>query len=451
MIIKAKRLYYFIKEFLRDYGVVLLVALIVLNMLFYLILPDDYLAFLFGEIVLIILLYVKESVKSIKNRIEIGRIKTIRELQDYYNELANSSYLFSESYKLLATKPPDYEWIPGIIEKIFSNDNVFLKPIIRSNRLWVNLLNDLIKPYEDKYTELFKHIGWNEFKVRPIGIEEKNGLIIIEVEPTTYYYSYITNFSCDLPLGKGKTLRHILEPIIIKRDSVMPLKTIDESKDLPISNHIGINILLITKDGDILLSKRSSFVAVEQETIGHTVAGSLDWKTLTYLASNDMMIDLRRVILQEIAEKEEISLPSPQDYIVYPIALTRNLRFLGKPDFQLIGMINRKTEDILKNTITGRKYESIRIIRVKIMDSDTLSKEKRDLQSKCTLLELIVRKLAEPLLRGEEVLCEYIVLENDRIKIRPAKVNYSGLSSNLIIGLYAYLRAYKELCEEKIN
>jgi hypothetical protein len=96
-----------------------------------------------------------------------------------------------------------------------------------------------------------------------VSVKTEGENIIILVEPTTYYYSFVTNFSCDLTLGSGRTLRIVLEPLILTGDPNNPLKSINESSNLPISNHVGINILFVTQDGYLLLSKRSSFVAVE--------------------------------------------------------------------------------------------------------------------------------------------------------------------------------------------
>ena len=437
------RLYVFLREFIHSYGVVLVFVLIVFNALFYLILPEDYLAFLFGEAVLVTLLWISESVKSIGSRIEAGRLVPVKELRRYYERQASRSLPFSEAYKILLekTSPSGYQWVPGIVEKIFRGP-VMLEPVAEGERRWVKLLEDLIKPYEDTYRNSFKSLGWNEFKVRPVSIKDEGRTTVIKVEPTTYYYSYVTNFSCDLSLGKGRTLRHLLEPLIVIGDPAKPLKTIDEARDLPISNHIGVNVLIITRDGDLLLSERSSFVAVEQGTIAHTVAGSLDWKTLVHLTSRKVRADLRELVQQEIAEKEEISFPEPQDYRIYPVALTRNLRLLGKPDLQLIGAINRTTKEILEHTTTGRSLESIKILRLKVSSKPIYTYG----TSKCDLLKLVLEKLAVPLLKGREISCEYVALKSGRIETRPVKIIYDKLSTNLMIGLYAYLKAYQELC-----
>lgn len=434
-----------LKEFAQSYRVVLLVILLILNILFYLTLPGDYMAFIFSEAVLITLLWLSESVKSLERRIEVKRLLSPMELCKYYERQASSSSPFSEAYKvlLIKTSPPGYQCIPGIIEKIFAKP-IVMKPKV-SERKWVQFLIDLIQPYEDTYRKLFESMGWNEFKIRPIRIKDSNKITIIEVEPTTYYYSVITNFSCDLPLGRDKTLRDLLEPLILTGDLNKPLRAIEELKDLPISNHLGINVLIVTRDGDLLLSERSSFVAVEQYKIAHTLAGSLDWKTLAYLAYKKDKVYLEELIQQEIVEKEEISFPEPHDYTLYPIVLTRNLRFLGKPDIHLVGITSRATKEILEHTVVGKKAENIKIIRVKV-SNETIHSNKI---SKCELLRLIAEKFANPILRGETISGEYLVLKKNRqIKSKLVKITYNKLSANLIIGLYAYLKAYQELCNQ---
>lgn len=455
----------FLTEFIKSYGIILLAILILLNILFYLVLPEDYLAFIFNEAVIALLLWLSHLVGSLRKRIEIERLRSLDELYNYYLNKAgvekegkeknkSEESPFRNAYNVLIKigKSEGLKWIPGVIEKFFIEGS-FVKPVVfrlcLRDRKWIQLFMDIVRPYEDKFKEILKSIGWNELKVRPIGIRDTGLEAIIEVEPTPYYYSIITNFSCDLPIGRNKSLRDILEPLILVASPKQPLRTIEESKDLPISNHVGINILIVTKNGDLLLSERSSFVAVEQHKIGHTVAGSLDWKTLVYLASNKgNKIALKDVILQELAEKEEISSPKPEDYKFYPIALTRNLRFLGKPDIQLIGISRKKTEEILKYTVTGKKAENIRIIRIRLKDKEINVdfKKYKEYEIPCDVLELIYEKVAEPLLQGRSVEGEYVGSNT------PTRITYDKLSANLILGLYAYLKAYmisKTFCNNR--
>ena len=262
-----KVLWKVLKEFIRNHYLLLLI-LIAFNLLFYMLMPIEFLSFMFSEIALLLILGVYKGIEEVKNRVEVERLLSLDELLKHYHKCAKDS-AFKDSYRVLleVVNPNNSSiWVPGIVEEIVT-ESVKLKPV-NSNGIWVNLLEILIEPYEHRYRNMFQALGWNEFKVRPREVVKNGEDLIIYVEPTTYYYSFITNFSCDLLFSKTKSLRTILEPYIISSSRSKPLKSINECKDLPISNHLGINILIITSDGNLLLSERSSTVAVEQKRIG---------------------------------------------------------------------------------------------------------------------------------------------------------------------------------------
>jgi len=428
----------------RSYGAFALTALAVVNATFYMTLPKDYAAFLLGQAAWLLSMLVGRYASILKGRIETNRLMPVSELYKYYMDRALKPSPFNTAYKALLEKTvlPSDVWVPGFVEEILKGD-VFLKPV-DGERAWIEALEAIIKPYEDVYARLFKSVGWNEFKLRPIDVVSRNGRTIVAVEPTTYYYSFITNFACDLPMGRGVTLRDVLEPMMLTGNPSEPLRRLGSSRDLPISNHVGVNALIITRDGYLLLPLRSSSVAVEQNVVAHTVAGSLDWKTLTYLARGREEVNLLDLVYQEILEAEEVSTLRPRDYVLYPVAITRNLRVLGKPDFHLIGVVDSPVKDILRHTVTGRKFEVAHVIRLRLADQPLGPSE----NSKCDLLKVLVEGLAKPLLLGHEVVGEYVRPSGKGgMKTKPARITHRRLSSNLIIGLYAYQRAYEELCK----
>jgi hypothetical protein len=99
---------------------------------------------------------------------------------------------------------------------------------------------------------------------------------------------------------------------------------------------------------------------------------------------------------------------------------------------------------VLRYTIIGRKLESVGIIRIKIADCIDFRRT-----SKCELLKLISEKFADPLLKGQALTAEYVIWKNRRhIRVRKVNIKYKELSTNLMIGLYAYLKAYQEQCKQ---
>lgn len=443
-----------LSEFFRSYYLFFLLFLVLINYSFYVFMPTEFLSFIFTETALLLILVIYKGFEEITYRIEEERLLPIDKLLKYYEKYLNRSKSSYGSYKRILSLTSPYNskiWIPGEVEEIISG-RVYFKQVdyTESYRTWVSLLKELIEPYEEEYRRKFHALGWNEFKIRPRKLERRNDNIILYVEPTTYYYSFITNFGCDLVMGKGRTLRRILEPYILSPENNKIIKSLNEVSDYPISNHIGINILVVTRDGDLLLPMRSSYVAVEQNVIGHTIAGSLDWKTFAHLArQNREIVDLEDIIVQEILEEEEVSLLDPSRYKIYPIALTRNLRYLGKPDLQLIGVVDADTSNVLEQTRIGRRYESTKIIKISV--ADLIDPKNID---KCTLLKLIVEKFTTPLLRKGRIKGTYLRLRKKKAGIeivekKTIEITYKNLSSNLLIGLIAYDKAYRHLCESR--
>ncbi len=427
--------------------VFILTVFILINIIFYNNYQGSYISFLFGQIILFILFFIYNFIIKIKSKVEVTRLKSVEELKKYYKikALMPSPFKIAYQYILNKTLINDDVWIPGIIEKIFfSNKNIYLEPVDQTDWSWANILDKLIKPNEDSYALSFKTIGWNELKIRPLKIKDEDDNVVIYVQPTTYYYSFITNFSCDLKI-KGMrdiTLREILEPLLISQNPDRPLRSIEELKNVPISNHLGIGIIIITKDGYILLQRRSSNVAVEQNVVGPTIAGSLDWKTLAYFSNGNNKINIIDLVQQEISESEELSYPKISDYTLYPVAIARNLRHLGKPDIYLIGFLNKNVRDVLVETQTGSEVEIREILLYKI-SNNTLDS---NLISKCQLAKLISEYLYIPLIHHKKELI-FTSIKNKGKYHKKTKIKYNDLSSSLMIGLFAIYKLYKEHCK----
>ena len=429
-------------------GIIFIALLVLVNVIFIYLLPESYLAFLLAQIILIIFWLMYRLVKRVVSRAESQRLLPINDLYRYYENEASRPSPYQEAYKKLLseTRPPGYRWIPGVIELLFETDDIYLHPVVDRGRAWSQLLEELIKPYNSVFEGMFRAAGWNEFKIRPLSVEPENGrtdTLIMHVEPTTYYYDFIIHFSCDFPLhDRGTTLRQALEPLILARDGPRPLRTLKETQDFPLPNSIGINIILISEDGYILLMERSSYVAVEQYAIAPTITGGLDWKTLIHLLPNHCSkVNLLDLVYQEISEKDEISDPTSH-YKVYPIALVRNLKFLGKPELTLIGVTKASIQDIINETEKGKKYETMKIIGIKVGDSTYSIKS----QSKCELLKTISERVARPLLTedGEGEVEGRIISPEEKT----VKITYNRLSAILIIQLYSTIKAYEELCQQ---
>jgi len=212
------------------------------------------------------------------------------------------------------------------------------KPWTKIINAWVhyvrNYLPEDLQKHKDEFTSFLK--------VRPLQFICRGSDMLIEWHYTTYYYSTITNFCPELRIN-SKTVREVLEPLILSGSETMPVKSISQCVDLPLSNHLGFCAFLFTKDGHIILQLRSRKVSIEKGTISPSIAGSVD-----------PQYDFLRNIL--IEAEEELGLLKKDIKLIRYLALVRNLVFIGKPDILLLGILDitsdetkKKVENIIKD------------------------------------------------------------------------------------------------------
>ena len=398
--------------------------------------PDvltNYLVLLFSQILIIFILSFYDSWREYKFKIsEKYRMRPLEDLGNYYTSFYDKSKeyrfnLYKEKINLLKQKTtmkinencektlfiPGYGLGYNYFVKINNNpDKVLLKPFIPKHYpKWLYQLDMLLKPYEKDFSRILLNNGWNQLKYRPHSIKidsspeynqpnnpnkESNTIIKLFVEPISYYYSFFAEQSADYVLyrDKNRTLRDILSPYFfatITQDSDIK-KEIGLSRSNPIPNTLGIEILLVTKDGTILIKQRSKSVAVEKEKLDPGISGGLDWNTLIYYykSNNYRPVKLSDAIKHELAEREELSPNNIESLRLYLISMTRNLRYLGKMNFLLIGYVPRDWKELYNLEKMRKAFETRNIIGIRIQNLwKELTKNKEENIDLCTLLTYI--------------------------------------------------------------
>ena len=321
--------------------------------------------------------HIKNEYESWKTRTGIDRIFSFSKYIEYIREESNKNSPFQDKYKELLDNlclkeiyvngKNEILCIDGFVDFIFNPtidiSNIKFKAVTEHTRHWHKILHDIIEPYYDIISNLFQLAPtWNELKPRLKNIENNKNEIIINVEPTSYFYTFITHYCPDFKLPgrytEKTTLRKIIEPLLITNQG--KLVDINEYRCLPISASLGINILLIScKDHYIMIPKRSKYVAIAPKLYGVSVAGSIDWKTI-YPEG-----ELSTVVIQEISEKLELS-PEKLELFnrIIPLGIVRSAWLLGEPGIFTIGFTNTTREDILRFTELGIYKENIDYISV---------------------------------------------------------------------------------------
>lgn len=112
---------------------------------------------------------------------------------------------------------------------------------------------------------------------------------IVETSKTNYYYTLVTNRAIDFRMKNGLSLRELFESG----------KRISELKDSKMSNHLGINGIIETKDNCIILVKRTVFVAVGKSKYGVSVNSAVNFSE--EFNNSQMGIDeIKQAIIGEI-------------------------------------------------------------------------------------------------------------------------------------------------------
>ena len=169
----------------------------------------------------------------------------------------------------------------------------------------------------------------------------------IEAEGVPYHYAYIFHYSPDLivsELGPVSPLRvrDVLWKFLFDGKKMRP---IEES---PFPNHLGVHILPFTKDGYVVLLRRSAkgmaAARYELSLIDGSVSGGFEEKTLR----------LYDLAMEEI--REELGVSSAKIYVV---SYFRSARVMGRPSIGFIALL-----EATKNDLRESREGKIELVKV---------------------------------------------------------------------------------------
>ena len=186
-------------------------------------------------------------------------------------------------------------------------------------------------------------------------IDDDSRRIILHTSRTYFYHSLLTNRACDSYISEGMIIRDLLEPGPYMKPFVVS----------ELSNHIGVNALLITKDNWVPFIRRSKAVSVGKNTINCSISASIKVKyTLgehsisNYNASRSITMDSIIDAIRCEAEDElkipvnELQSISSRDFI----AFYRDVSECGKPQF---AMIIRADFDAMRKEAIQKRFDAV--------------------------------------------------------------------------------------------
>lgn len=237
-----------------------------------------------------------------------------------------------------------------------------IKEIFNDKEIDVEIRDNKDKIYEPpieakiNYNKLFEsHRHSNIYNSTCIRLDsfivsQNDRNIILETSRTSYFNSLVTNRALDHDLSSGLTLRKIFEY----------KKSITELNKSSLSNHIGINGMIITNDNKFVFVRRSGKVSIGKNTLGCSFGAAVKYMEDEFIFNKEK---LQAYIVKCI--KGEIKLEI-EDFILSSnfVGLYRDLVEGGKPQL----LFYYKT-DLTSDELNSQFIESLR-------------KEKEEKQSK---------------------------------------------------------------------
>ena len=182
-------------------------------------------------------------------------------------------------------------------------------------------------------------IIYNNINIKVDDIIVETNSIKLVTSRTHYFDSLLTNRACDIILKNGRSIREIYEP----GPYLKPLKI---SK---MSNHLGFNGLLETKDGKIVFVKRNRYVSIAKGKLSTSVSASLKTKYCVVDTDNKFTVEgLANAIRKEILDELNLDLCDIDDK-----TLIQSIKFFyrdlfdgGKPQFFIYLRINKTSKEV---------------------------------------------------------------------------------------------------------
>ncbi len=160
-----------------------------------------------------------------------------------------------------------------------SSDNII--PIIKSAELYgkdIIVIDNKDRQYQppefinNNYSKLINaHITssiYNSSNIRVVDWQLSNDTFTIYTERTTYFNSLTTNRAMDYEISDKLSVRSLFEPG----------PNISQLKHSKLSNHLGFNGMIESKDNCLLFVKRKNNLSVGKGTYGNSVGASLKTK-----------------------------------------------------------------------------------------------------------------------------------------------------------------------------
>lgn len=217
-----------------------------------------------------------------------------------------------------------------------------------------SLRDDISALTEDSFEKLLsylrkKRLYSNEQNLRLVSILEEHEKVSLEVQPVEYKFYVHSNLVLDVkPKEKVHTLREYLH-------SRGKLEDLNKSS---LADQLGINILIFTADGSLIIQKRSKKVAFRTGELSPAASG---WVSLTDVPSR-ITLEKMPYLREAFEEIGIIETDIPLDQIIF-LGIARELIRGGTADLFFFAKTNLSEKQITEKWKDAKdKWESKKLI-----------------------------------------------------------------------------------------
>jgi len=232
--------------------------------------------------------------------------------------------------------------IPQIVEIDNTSAQALLQDVTVSKRVSSYTLREPVLQLE-KEIEMLLRAGNPSFNdglgVRLADWHREDRGLVIDVQPVAFTDVLKSNMQMDRVLSNGETLRTVLH----ENGRLEPL---DESV---LGNPIGVDILLFTKRGDMVVQKRSERMAIRPGALAPSVSGGFDWEDV---APDDVRTLADVPIWREMIEELGVAQGVLRD--LHFLGVARELARGGQPEAFFSGSLDVTTEDLTTQWAAAR-------------------------------------------------------------------------------------------------
>ena len=288
-----------------------------------------------------------------ENRIKI-RFEDAEKLRQDYNVLAdkydNDDLIKATNRNGSVIKYPIINLGTGVIPL---SQNYNRQILLKDDRHdYYSLPQLIINNYPDIFSVHESSNIYNNLNIRVRSMQLNNNILELNTMRTTYFDSLVTNRAADYNFVKGLSVRELYE----MGPRMLPL---EKSK---LSNHLGFNGFVESKDGYIVFVKRSLGMSIGKQTYGDSIGASMKTK---YALNDDGDLTypgLRKAIILEIYDELKIDTKDIDLNTFSIIAAYRDCVECGKPQLLVYAKASITAKEIsLKFTKKLKeKYSSVK-------------------------------------------------------------------------------------------